>query len=356
LINGQCSAWAAIQVAEDRVRGLMRFGSTGSCWPAFFPIRVLRSGLLIVVVALLASFMAGSVIASQGGFPVIAAAGDLACDPANPYFNGGNGTANGCAELRTTNQLAKDSTVDRVLGLGDVQYYCDEADDYDPPGYNQTWGRFESKTYPVAGNHEYSTGQDPYGDMCPSTNTTAQTFFSLNSNSHPPNGYYSFDLGTSWHLIALNANCSSVGGCGASSPETRWLTNDLNTTTKTCILAYWHQPRWTGTGTNNSSTSTWWNLLYQKHVDVVLNGHVHNYQRFPQLDPNGNKNSQGIREVIVGTGGESLQSASSTATPQPEVALKVFGYLKMVLQSSSYQASFVDTAGHVLDSWSTTCH
>jgi acid phosphatase type 7 len=337
----------------------MRFGSTGSCWPAFFPIRVLRPGLLIVVVAVLASFMAGSAIASQGGFPVIAAAGDLACDPANPYYNGGNGTANGCAELRTSNQLDKEvmaHTVDRVLGLGDVQYYCDEADDY--RSYTPTWGRFESSTYPVAGNHEYTTGPDPYGDSCPSTNTTAQTFFDYFRNSDldgTGGGYYSFDLGK-WHLIALNANCNSIGGCGTSSRETTWLKNDLNSTSQPCILAYWHQPRWTGVGSNNSSTSTWWNLLYQKHVDVVLNGHVHNYQRFPQLDPNGNKNSQGIREVIVGTGGESLQSASSTATPQPEVALKVFGYLKMVLQSNSYQASFVKYDGTVLNSWSNTCH
>src|SRR5205823_578319 len=105
--------------------------------PAFFLIRVLRLGLLIVVVALLASFMAGSAIATT----VIAAAGDFACDPANPYFKGGNGTANGCAELRTSNQLAKDSTVQFVLGLGDVQYYCDEADDYSA-SYNLTWGKF----------------------------------------------------------------------------------------------------------------------------------------------------------------------------------------------------------------------
>jgi acid phosphatase type 7 len=324
-------------------------------------MRVLRLGVLIVVVELLASFMTGSAIASQGGFPVIAAAGDIACDSADPSFNGGNGTANGCAELMTGNQLEKEisaHTVDRVLGLGDVQYYCDE----DYSSYTPTWGSFESSTYPVAGNHEYITGKDPYGDTCPSTNTTAQTFFTYFRNSDlsgTGGGYYSFNLPNSnptWHLIALNANCSSIGGCGPSSPETTWLKNDLNSTTQPCILAYWHQPRWTGTGSNNSTTSTWWNLLYQKHVDVVLNGHVHNYQRFSRLDPNGNRNSQGIREVIVGTGGESLQAASSTATPQPKVALNVFGYLKMVLQSSSYQASFVDTAGQVLDSWSNTCH
>jgi hypothetical protein len=281
----------------------------------------------------------------------------LACDPENPYFNGGNGNGNSCMELSTSQRLKKDTTIDRVLGLGDVQYECDDLGDY-PLSYGPSWGVFNAKMYPVAGNHEYQTGTDPYGEACPGTNTTAANYFyyfGAHADPSHNHGHFSFDLG-SWHIIGLNANCNSVGGCSSSSPETLWLSNDLNTTSKACILAYWHQPRWTGLSTNDTRSSTWWNLLYNKHADVILNGHVHDYQRFPKLNPSGAPDTHGVREVIAGTGGESLQAPSTTASPKPTVALKAFGYLRMVLQSNSYAASFIRYDGTVLDSFSATCN
>src|SRR5713226_6225506 len=224
-------------------------------------------------------------IASQAGDPVIAAAGDIACDPDDPNFKGGNGTPNGCAELRTSSGLSSDSTVDLVLGLGDYQYECDDLNDY-TLSYTPSWGVFNSMMYPVAGNHEYQTGTDRFGGTCPATNTTAANYFwyfGVNADPNSNGGHFSFDRG-GWHIIGLNANCSSVGGCGSSSPETVWLSTDLNTTSQACILAYWHQPLWTGLSTNDSRSSAWWNLLYRKHADVILNGHIHNYQRFPKLN------------------------------------------------------------------------
>src|SRR5579885_169784 len=295
--------------------------------------------------------------ASEGGDPVIAAAGDIACDPDSPNFKGGNGTANGCAQGKTAAQLATDSTVDLVLGLGDFQYYCDDLGDY-PLSYSPTWGVFNSMMYPVAGNHEYTTGADPYGSTCPSSNSTAASyFFYFGAKADPNNngGYFSFDRG-SWHIIGLNANCSAIGGCGAGSPETLWLTNDLNTTTKPCILAYWHQPLWTGLSSNDTRSSTWWSLLYQKQADVVLNGHVHDYQRFPKLNANGQRDAKGIREIIAGTGGNSLQSPSSTANPQADISFQAFGYLRMVLHPTGYGGTFIKYDGTVLDTFSDSCN
>src|SRR5712691_5555537 len=68
------------------------------------------AGLVIAVLAVFAimTVSIGVGIASQAGDPVIAAAGDIACDPNNPNFKGGNGTPNGCAEVRTSNKLATD--------------------------------------------------------------------------------------------------------------------------------------------------------------------------------------------------------------------------------------------------------
>jgi hypothetical protein len=47
----------------------------------------------------------------------------------------------------------------------------------------------------------------------------------------------------------------------------------------------------------------WWDL-YRAGVDVILNGHAHNYERLEPLDPKGVPDPQrGIRQFVVGTGG-----------------------------------------------------
>ena len=54
-----------------------------------------------------------------------------------------------------------------------------------------------------------------------------------------------------------------------------------------------------------TAADTWWKLLYRHRADLVLNGHDHLYARFVPLDPAGNADPrQGIREFIIGTGGE----------------------------------------------------
>ena len=57
----------------------------------------------------------------------------------------------------------------------------------------------------------------------------------------PSQGYYSYNVGA-WHLIALNSNCSSAGGCGTTSPQGLWLKADLEANPTLCTLAYWHIP------------------------------------------------------------------------------------------------------------------
>jgi hypothetical protein len=288
--------------------------------------------------------------------PVIAAVGDMACDPGNPNFHGGAGTTGDCAEQRVSNAMVADSSFQTFLGLGDYQYECGSPTAY-ALSYTPTYGRLNSIIRPAAGNHEYQTGPDEFGGTCPASNTTAATYFNyFGAAAHPAtNGWYSFDLG-SWHVIALNSNCGSIGGCGPTSPETQWLQSDLAATTQPCILAYWHHPRWTGNASNNNATATWWSVLYAAHADVILNGHVHNYSRFPKLNPGGAPDPNGIREVIVGTGGESEGAGSARAHPLPTARFKKFGYLRMDLQSNGYSAQFVDWTGAVQDSFSDTCN
>ena len=294
------------------------------------------------------------------GDPVVAAVGDMACAPADPDFNGGAGTASNCGEAADSAQMETDPTIDILLGLGDYQYGCGTPAEY-AQSYGPTWGFFNSIIDPTAGNHEYSTNTNSAtGTPCPDPNNAGQDYFAYFGTPARPAtaGEYSFNIGR-WHLISLNANCSktNVGGCGAGSPQTQWLQSDLAADNQPCTLAYWHQPRWTANGNNASTYATWWSILYGAHVDVVLNGHIHTYARFAPLDPSGNTDSaNGIREVIVGTGGESLQSAAANATPAPLANYRTFGYLRMVLQPTGYDAQFIASSGAVKDTFSGTCH
>src|SRR5205085_1179579 len=188
-------------------------------------------------------------------------------------------------------------------------------------------------THPVPGNHEYATT----GTDCDSTGGAAGYFRYFGAAAgDATKAYYSYDIG-SWHLIALNSNCSSIGGCGAGSPEETWLRTDLAAHANTCTIAYWHHPRFTSgeSHVNDTEVANFWQDLYNAGADIVLNGHVHGYERFAPQDPNQNYDpAHGIRELVVGTGGEDFHGFT---TPQPLSEVRqanTFGVLMLPLQST----------------------
>jgi hypothetical protein len=282
---------------------------------------------------------------------VIAAAGDIACDPANGGFNGGNGTSTDCREKFTAALL---TGADDVLTLGDEQYNCGGLSAFGQ-SYDPTWGADKAITYPVPGNHEYQTTG---GTNC-STNASGYFTYFNGRAGDPAKGYYSFNIG-SWHLVALNSECSWIGGCGAGSPEDIWLRNDLTANSGApCTLAYWHRPRFaSSSGGGDATYAQFWQDLYAAHVDVVLNGHQHWYERFALQNPSGQADANGIREFIVGTGGESyVQPSAPVANSQVLYwGQNAYGVLKMTLHAASYDWSFVPVTGSMTDSGSIACH
>ena len=165
--------------------------------------------------------------------PVIAAAGDIACDPANSVFNGGLGNSNACRQ-KYTSDLLVNAGLAAVLDLGDNQYYCGGYQAF-LQSYDLSWGRVKSITHPSVGNHEYLVSG---GTGCDSTNAAAAGYFKYfgSAAGTAGQGWYSFNLGT-WHIIALNSNCTDVGGCSSSSPQGQWLTADLIAHPAACTLA-----------------------------------------------------------------------------------------------------------------------
>jgi hypothetical protein len=273
--------------------------------------------------------------------PIVAAAGDIACAPGDPV------TATTCRQAKTSDLFVGNPAITAVLPLGDEQYENGALADF-RAAYAQSWGRALAKTHPVPGNHEYAAGTNGAGYFA---------YFGTKRAGNATKSWYSFHVGK-WHLIALNGNCSHIGGCGSSSPQMTFLKNDLAKHHPACTLAYWHQARFSsGPQGNLSSYDAMWRVLYNHHVDVVLGGHDHGYERFALQTPDQVPDPQHvIREFVVGTGGRSLDPFPGAFTNGQFRQDTQFGVLKLTLHPHRYEWRFVNTAKHVLDSGETDCH
>ena len=159
------------------------------------------------------------------------------------------------------------------------------------------------------------------------------------------------------HLIALNSSCSQVGGCAASSPQGKWLAADLKAHPAECTLAYWHIPLFSSGGRANAGTRPLWQLLYNAHADIVLDGHDHIYERFAPQDPNGVADPvNGIREFTVGTGGSDHTSITAIAANSQARNATTFGVLELTLHPTGYTWHFVPAVGTFKDGGIGTCH
>jgi peptidoglycan/xylan/chitin deacetylase (PgdA/CDA1 family) len=297
--------------------------------------------------------------------PVIAAAGDIACDPTQAAFHGGTGTDTDCRELGTSNLLVG---ADAVLPLGDDQYGCGGYQAF-LQSYDPTWGRFKSITYPEFGDHDLDTTG---GTDCPSTPGAGyQQYFGTTAgvsgsavpsavNLDPNTGWYSYNLG-SWHVIALNTGAceNTPQDCAAGSPQDQWLQNDLKHDTAACTLAYGQQPRWNSNGRGGYPyVQPIWQDLYNGGVDVYLSGHTHWYERYQPQDANGNVDTaHGVRQFVVGTGGQGLDTPGAQDPNSVVLSGAGHGVLQMTLHNGSYDWKFLsDTDGTTTDSGTASCH
>lgn len=262
------------------------------------------------------------------GAPILVGAGDIADAGSNDET-----TAKLLEEIPGT-----------IFTTGDSVYPNGTSEEFQTY-YDPTWGRHKSRTRPTPGNHDYGT-PDAAGYYA---------YFG-SAAGDPGKGYYSYNIGD-WHIIALNTQCSEVGGCGENSPQGKWLQEDLSANQHFCTLAYFHYGLYSSSNPSDAA-QYFWDLLYQAGVDVVLNGHAHNYERFAPQDPHGNFDpDRGIRQFEVGTGGADLHLIPETTAPNSEVSNDAtYGVFKLTLNSTSYDWEFIPVEGMVFtDSGSAEC-
>ena len=279
---------------------------------------------------------------------LVVAAGDAACAEEDP----GAGTDLRCKDKEISDQAVKLNPY-KYLGLGDYQYERATIEDYDTI-YSQSWGRLKNITVPAVGNQEYKVKN---------ANTYLEYFGDAVKN--PEEKYWSEQVGQ-WKIVVLNSNCTTVkGGCGETSPQNVWLQKTLQENTQKCVLAVWHHPRWSnGVATSDARTSALYETLYSNGVDVLLTGHEANYERFPMLNPQGKPDPAGVREFVVGTGGQVVYDpddgnaawrAKSAPIPN-EKFLSEHGFLALELTPVGYNWRFITVDGTVKDQGEANCH
>ena len=205
--------------------------------------------------------------------------------------------------------------------------------------YAPTWGRHLANTRPSPGEIDYLNTSG--------TNPNAAGYFSFfgAAAGEPDKGYYSYDVGTNWHIVVLNTSVAMT----ATSAQVAWLNADLAATTRPCVLAYWHFPRFSSFSTQvRTEIKPIWDVLHAARADVVVNGHYRLYERFAPQNPLGAADPQGIRQFTVGTGGQGLDAATGIATPRAnseKIITNTFGVLKLSLSEYTYAWEFIPVAG-----------
>src|SRR3712207_6097531 len=292
---------------------------------------VLVSMALALLVACMAAVLSAVPSVGQTATVTLVGAGDTAsCD-----YTADSATARLLGRIPGT-----------VFTLGD-HVYPDGTIKQFRECYDPTWGKYKRRTKPTVGNHEYhTTGAFGYFN-----------YFGARAGTRGK-GYYSYDRGA-WHIVALNSNCEKVGGCGRRSPQGRWLRNDLANNPSQCTLAYWHDPLYaSGTGSDAPEVKPFWKILYNRGAEVILAGHAHRYERYAKLTPGGARSANGIRQFIVGTGGQ----PGGTYNGPDHTDMRVMkrntpGVLRLNLRAGSYTWKFVPIAGRTFaDSGRDQCH
>lgn len=219
-----------------------------------------------------------------------------------------------------------------ILTLGDNQYESGSLSQYTAgwgrstcagPGNCDAWGQHLGVMHPVPGNHEYGT----------SNAGGYRLYFGLLSSGPL---YYSYNVG-SWHFIALDSNVSM----GATSAQAVWLLSDLATNNGKPTIVYYHHPTYSsGEHGNTGGQSGVVNIMAaDRDVQIVLNGHDHDYERFRPMGTNGPV-LDGIRFFVVGTGGKSHYCANSAEAGSQMFNCDTYGALRLTLSPTGYSWQF----------------
>ncbi len=239
--------------------------------------------------------------------------------------------------------------------------------------FGTTFGHFVTQGIymQVRGNHDIQSAGS-YTDFDGTVHNTGAAYWDyFGANAHMFNiegkklTDYSYDLGT-WHIIGLDQLNGNV-----NQATLNFLTSDLAAhPNSTCQMVYWHVPTYSSGASHGDATGLkpLNQVEFNAGVDIQLNGHDHDYQRFFPINPNGVRDdAHGITTFVAGIGAEDNRLGSQTSIAQAASAIYMdtfppanghaIGVIQFTLHATSADYKLYDANnGAVLDQGTVTCH
>ena len=147
-------------------------------------------------------------------------------------------------------------------------------------------------------------------------------------------------------MIVLDSECDKVDGCGADSPQGRVAGGgSRGQPDASCTIAICHNPRFSSGDEhgNDRTMARFWDPLYAAGVDVIVNGHDHDYERFAPQDPRGTRGPR-ARHPAVRRRHRRDRAARVQASRSPNSELRVavaHGVIASPSMPSRYDWAFI---------------
>ena len=216
---------------------------------------------------------------------------------------------------------------DGFLYLGDV--YNDGTAGEFARNYDPLYGALGAITAPTPGNHEWPnrrSGYFPYWRA------------KLGRRLAP---WYRLELG-GWELLSLNSQAPHA----ASSPQLRWLREQVDGAPGNCRIAFWHRPRFSaGLHGDQLDVAPLWDAV-EGRAALVVNGHEHDSQRL--------RRRGGTVELVAGAGGAAMYRLNRDRRVLWGNDVTA-GALRLRLRPGSADYAFVAASGRVLRSGRVRC-
>ena len=234
-------------------------------------------------------------------------------------------------------RLSADRAVDLAITTGDNAQIYGTEDEYRRFVLGPLRKLIATKPFwPSVGNHDYYNLQNYL------------RFFAL------PNGglYYSFTYGGVLFL-ALDSN-------RFDRRQRRWLRTKLRRSKSRCKVAYFHHPLWSsGRGyrghTRPLRRRRFAPILERGGVDLVLNGHMQNYERSKPLRA-GRRSRRGTVYIVSGGGGASLNGFVTKRRPKWSARRGVFYHrLRVAVAKRVFRGKAIDARGNTRDRFRVPC-
>lgn len=182
-----------------------------------------------------------------------------------------------------------------------------------------------STLFPVLGNHE-------------SYSPLFFTYFSLPSNER----WYSFDNGP-LHFIGLDSNIRNR----YRLRQLLWLIHDLQNHHQAFTIVFFHHPPYSSSNHGNTTIlqKLWVPLFERYHVDIVFNGHDHNYER---------SIINNVTYLVIGGGGSPLYDNGQS--PWTVYSEKTYHFCLLMVNETTLTCEAIKPDGLVFDSFLLTTH